>query len=203
LGFWDEHLAEHGAYLTAARFLIVGEVCIALAERSRAFVSTSLISASYAPSLGQDFVSAARIEDPADHVRAVAKREFQTQIRVRRDEELRRGVTLIGPHRDDLDLLIDGRSLAAFGSRGQQRLGIVALKMAEADVAATRGERPVLLLDDILSELDPTHRSLLFESIAGFGAQLLITSADAEQVGDASLSALRRAAVTPGGVWLT
>lgn len=200
LGFWDEQLINLGAQVSASRRVAMGQVSRMLDARAETFASTTHLSARYVPGLGTDFEAAARIGDPAEHVLAVAQREFGTQVRMRRDDELRRGVTIVGPHRDDLSLQIDGRSLALFGSRGQQRLGVMALKLAEADVVAAEGEMPVLLLDDILSELDNEHRSRLLESIVGFGAQVLITSADKAQVSDSALASLTSATVRPGGI---
>jgi DNA replication and repair protein RecF len=158
------------------------------------------LSARYAPNLGADFLIAARADDPLDRVRAVARREFETQIKIRRDDELRRGMTVIGPHRDDLDVLINERPLSSFGSRGQQRLAVVALKLAEADVIAELGERPILLLDDVLSELDPAHRLTLLERVRSIGAQLLLTTADAAQIAESSVADLPVASVEPGTI---
>lgn len=200
LGFWDEQLANHGAYISAARRITIGRVCDAFSRRSMLFESTAALSALYQPNLGIDFLAAARPDDHWEQVLAVAIREFQTQVKTRRDDELRRGVTLIGPHRDDLELQIEDRSLAQFGSRGQQRLGVVSLKLAEADVVAQEGDRPILLLDDILSELDATHRTLLIQTVMDFGSQLMITSADPAQVLDPVMTALGRVVVRKGGV---
>src|SRR5260370_29958229 len=74
-------------------------------------------------------------------------------------EDLRRGSTSIGPHRDDVRILLDGHEARGYGSQGQQRTAVVSLKLAEAELVARRtGERPVLLLDDVLSELDLERR---------------------------------------------
>ena len=142
LGFWDDQLAEHGSYVSASRRIMIGRLCAAFTDRARLFTASATLSARYAPNLGADFLLAGRADDEPDQVRAVALREFQTLIRIRRDDELRRGMTVIGPHRDDLELLIDERPLSSFGSRGQQRLAVVALKLAEADVISMLGERP-------------------------------------------------------------
>jgi len=94
-------------------------------------------------------------------------------------EDLRRGSTSIGPHRDELRILLDGREARAYGSQGQQRTAVVSLKLAEASLMARRtGERPVLLLDDVLSELDGERRAALMRQVAGEG-QVIITSVEA------------------------
>jgi DNA replication and repair protein RecF len=94
-------------------------------------------------------------------------------------EDLRRGSTSIGPHRDDMRVLLDGREARAYGSQGQQRTAVVSLKLAEAALVARRtGERPVLLLDDVLSELDGERRTALLRQVAGEG-QVIITAVEA------------------------
>ncbi len=93
-------------------------------------------------------------------------------------EDLRRGSTSIGPHRDDVRILLDGHEARGYGSQGQQRTAVVSLKLAEAELVARRtGERPVLLLDDVLSELDLERRGALLRHVAG-GGQVVITSVD-------------------------
>lgn len=103
-------------------------------------------------------------------------------------EDLRRGSTSVGPHRDDVRLLLDGQDARAFGSQGQQRTAVVSLKLAEAALIARRtGERPVLLLDDVLSELDGERRAALLEEVAGEG-QVIITSVEADPFPPALIS---------------
>jgi DNA replication and repair protein RecF len=103
--------------------------------------------------------------------------------------EVEQAVSLVGPHRDDFAFLLDGVDLHAYGSRGQQRLAVLALKLAEADwMHSETGEMPVLLLDDVLSELDPPRRHYLLDRIAAArgeaGAvgsrQVWITTTDTE-----------------------
>jgi DNA replication and repair protein RecF len=94
-------------------------------------------------------------------------------------DDLRRGSTSIGPHHDDLRVLLGGQEARAYGSQGQQRTAVVSLKLAEAALVARRtGERPVLLLDDVLSELDGERRAALLRQVAGAG-QVIITSVEA------------------------
>jgi len=94
-------------------------------------------------------------------------------------EDLRRGSTSIGPHRDDLSIRLDGQEARSFGSQGQQRTAVVSLKLAEAALIERRaGERPVLLLDDVLSELDGERRAALLHQVAA-GGQVILTSVEA------------------------
>ncbi|MFN2449052.1 MAG: hypothetical protein ABR508_04555 [Candidatus Baltobacteraceae bacterium] len=84
-------------------------------------------------------------------------------------QERARQTNVAGPHRDDLDLLLDGRSLAAFGSQGQHRTAVLALKVAEYAVMQNRsGEAPLLLLDDVLSELDPGRAAAFMDGVGAF-----------------------------------
>src|SRR5207253_5804145 len=81
--------------------------------------------------------------------------------------EIDQAVSLVGPHRDDFTFILDGVDLNRYGSRGQQRLAVLALKLAEADwMRAEIGELPVVLLDDVLSELDPQRREYVLQRVA-------------------------------------
>jgi DNA replication and repair protein RecF len=94
-------------------------------------------------------------------------------------DDIRRGSTTVGPHRDDLRVLLDGQEARSYGSQGQQRTAVVSLKLAEAALIEARtGERPVLLLDDVLSELDGERRAALLKRVADRG-QVIITSVEA------------------------
>jgi DNA replication and repair protein RecF len=200
LGFWDDQLVEHGSEIAAARRDVLATLCTAFATRTTLFTETASITAAYTPNLGADFLAAAWPGDSREQMVAVARREFESQIKMRRDEELRRGVTVVGPHRDDLELQLDLRPLADFGSRGQQRLAVVALKLAESDVVAAGGELPILLLDDVLSELDEEHRRTLLDAIMQSGAQIIITTADASQVANTPIADLPRRSVKSGTI---
>jgi DNA replication and repair protein RecF len=201
LSFWDDQLVEHGSYVVGRRREIMLELDEGVRLRARAFSRSAAFAVRYVPSLGIDFLEGSRAGDDLARMVAVARREFESQVRIRRDDELRRGMTLVGPHRDDLEFLLEDRSLATFGSRGQQRLAVVALKLAEADViGASRGERPVLLLDDVLSELDPGHRAALLAASVGSGAQVVLTTADRATVAGSLLDELPHANVVAGAV---
>jgi DNA replication and repair protein RecF len=95
------------------------------------------------------------------------------------DRDVERGTTSLGPHLDDVRLLSGSRDLRSFGSQGEQRLTVLALLFAEAElIAERRGHPPLLLLDDVLSELDPVRRRALAENVASTG-QTLVTSTTA------------------------
>ncbi len=103
------------------------------------------------------------------------------ELRERRAGDLDRGFTTHGPHRDDLALVQAGRGLRAYGSQGQQRLAVLALLFAERDVLADHGHFPLMLLDDVMSELDFERRERLV-ALLRTGGQALITATDLDQV---------------------
>ncbi|MGH7414100.1 MAG: DNA replication/repair protein RecF [Candidatus Rokuibacteriota bacterium] len=118
---------------------------------------------------------------------AAGEAEFMAAIEARFEDEVRRAQTLVGPHRDDLLIEVDGRDLRRYGSRGQQRLMALTLRLAEVGpVARAVGSAPVLLLDDALSELDPEVQARVLEHVSAAG-QVFLTTADA------TLPELRRA----------
>jgi DNA replication and repair protein RecF len=96
---------------------------------------------------------------------------FERELGRRRDDERRRGLTLVGPHRDDLALLVKGRDARRFASEGQQRTAALSLRVAQYRLLAEerRGDPPLLLLDDVGSELDPSRRERLGRVLAGAG----------------------------------
>jgi DNA replication and repair protein RecF len=99
------------------------------------------------------------------------------ELEDRVDRDLERGATGLGPHLDDLGVLSAGRDLRTFGSQGEQRLAVLALLLGEAELLEERrGVRPLLLLDDVLSELDSGRRQILADRL-GAGGQTLVTSA--------------------------
>jgi DNA replication and repair protein RecF len=99
------------------------------------------------------------------------------ELEARTERDLERGTTGIGPHLDDIGVLSGERDLRAFGSQGEQRLAVLALLLGEAELLEEhRGTRPLLLLDDVLSELDPERRRILADRLRS-GGQALVTSA--------------------------
>lgn len=110
------------------------------------------------------------------------KDEFKEKLDNSIDKEIEQGFTLYGPHRDDFDIYTDGKDLKTYGSQGQHRSAVLALKLAQADmVYEDMGEYPVLLLDDIMSELDSERRAYLVGKIKN--KQVIITCTDADETG--------------------
>ena len=113
---------------------------------------------------------------------------------------MERGFTGHGPHRDDLGFERDGRELRIYGSQGQQRLALLALLLAEREaLGRTRGAPPLMLLDDVLSELDPERRRRLVTLLRDDG-QSVITTADAKLVPGIEEPDVARLAVSEGAV---
>ena len=116
------------------------------------------------------------------------------------DSDLERGFTGHGPHRDELLLLRDGRELRVYGSQGEQRLALLALLLGErAALEEERGAPPLLLLDDVMSELDADRRERLVERIGGAG-QSVISTTDLAHVPGATAPGVVRRRVAPGTV---
>ncbi len=119
-----------------------------------------------------------------------------------RGEELNRGQTLIGPHRDDLRFTVGGINLGVYGSRGQQRSVTLALKLGEAELMHRRsGEPPVLLLDDLLSELDAQRRTHLLHVIRRPQQQTLLTATDLSDFDPDFLQDVQRLRVEEGQIY--
>ncbi len=166
LRLWDEPFVTAGAAIVAARLRLLDLLAEPLAAAHNEIApAEERLTVSYstnAPLLPG--------EAPRD---ALARRLDETA-----EKEAWNGTTLVGPHRDDLVFGLAGRDLATFASRGQQRTAILAFKLAELDLlTALDGRPPLLLLDDVFSELDPDRRRHLVRRIAEL-PQALITTTD-------------------------
>jgi DNA replication and repair protein RecF len=131
--------------------------------------------------------------------RATVAAELVDELRERLSSDLERGFTDHGPHRDDLVITRSGHSLRTYGSQGQQRLGLLALLLAERRVIGQqRPAVPLMLLDDVMSELDRDRRTALVELLARDGGQALITTTDLDHVPGVFAAGVARIAVAPG-----
>lgn len=181
LAAWDLELARHGIALRDDRAKAVDLLQAPFAEVAGELGLAGVPELRYRP-----------------RTKATHPAEFAAELAERLDSDLERGFTGHGPHRDDLALLRDGRELRVYGSQGEQRLGLLALLLAERDVLTEeRGATPLLLLDDVMSELDADRRAHLVARITKAG-QSLITTTDLAHVPGAEAASVVRIAVTPG-----
>lgn len=171
LGAWNESLARAGSALLVHRLALLdrlsGHVCDAYGR----VASGEPAGVSYVSTLGD----LPRIEDRGE-LRGWAYEHMLSALDERADEEIRRGVTLVGPHRDEIEFSVAGRSARSFASQGQQRTLVLAWKVAEVAVARDiLGTAPLLLLDDVMSELDAGRRGAFLQLI-GDDIQTVITT---------------------------
>ncbi len=175
LDVWDERLCELGAEIVAERAEIVRVV-------------SPLVSEAYGTLSGEGRPAAASYESRLvgdDNGHEAIARRMAASLAARRADEFARGFTLVGPHRDDVELTLDGHALRGFGSQGEQRTAALALVLAEARVLAeATGAQPVMLLDDVVSELDDERRKRLLKHLAE-GRQVIITATSERATGAA------------------
>ncbi len=180
---WDAELARHGVVLMAQREELVARLGPAFAE--------------HAAGLGLEEEPGLRYRPRS---RAGSAEELAAELAERTESDLERGFTGHGPHRDDLAFSRAGRELRAYGSRGQQRLGLLALLLAERDaLAEERGAPPLMLLDDVMSELDAGRRERLVEVLSAAG-QSVLTTTELAHVPGVEGAGVVRLAVADGAV---
>lgn len=187
LAVWDERLVPAGVEIAIKRREVVTALTRLAQPIHREFSNAlEFLELVYAPNfdpampnknaayqIGLDLSRPASGYGKAELIKA-----YRAALEDRRKDELARGMTLVGPHRDDFRFIANGIDLGEFGSRGQQRTAVLALKMAEAEWLREKlGEAPVILLDEVLAELDPNRRRALLGRI-GAGHQTLITTTD-------------------------
>jgi DNA replication and repair protein RecF len=195
LEVWDEQLAEVGGELIAARIALLDDLrphvfdAYALIAGGGDAVSSPDVSLDYHSSLGPDV---ALTTD-----RSAWRAEMMAGIERRRRDELDRGITLVGPQRDDVLLQLGGMPAKGYASHGESWSIALSLRLAGLEVMRSDGDDPILILDDVFAELDAPRRRRLTERVAT-GTQVLITAAVGEDV-PAELQG-RRLVVTRGSV---
>ena len=169
--FWDGELVREGGWLTWRRHEIMNVLTPACIRHHRDLGGTDeALELRYRPSVPLSADASGMASGYYDTLRAAASRERAT------------AATAAGPHRDDFDIIVNGVDMGAFASRGQARTLGLSLRLAEAEtLSAVRGARPLLLLDDALSEMDADRRRRVLEKAAQY-PQVLITTTDVEQV---------------------
>ncbi len=187
LDFWDERLSLRGAQVLAARFLALKELD-ALAGRIHHELTrgAEVLRLSYEPTydpLPGNGSQRTLMEAPPDRSGVSVEKlqaGFRAALEAKRGEEIGRGVTSIGPHRDELRFLGNSLDLGSYGSRGQVRTTLLTLKLAEMEwMQARSGRWPVLLLDEVLAELDEARRFDLLGRLSR-DRQVLLTTTDVD-----------------------
>ena len=170
LDLWDAQLLEHAVKITQKRLEAVKKLnMLANLMQRRLSGSRENLSLAYEihGSEGQDVT-----KDLASW--------YNKELKTHRELDILRGATGRGPHHDDLILSVNGVNLRSFGSQGQQRTGVLSLKLSELEfLRSETGEYPILLLDDVMSELDADRRRQLMEFIRREHIQTMITATDA------------------------
>jgi len=162
LDFWDRELIEVGSYLVA--------------QRQRTMVELN----HYVHPI-HDQLTAGKEELSISYQPSVGREDFTDRLKNMREKEIAQGMSLVGPHRDDFQFSVNGIDMNLFGSRGQQRTIALSLKLAEARfIHSKTDDHPILLLDDVLSELDSARRHHILESIASY-EQVIVTAIDLDR----------------------
>ncbi|HRF59443.1 MAG TPA: DNA replication/repair protein RecF [Fimbriimonadaceae bacterium] len=181
---WEALLADHGASLRQFRRAFLEDFEPEARSAHAELAEGERLGVTYDP------------HDAGDTADALAQ-----SLAEHRRSEVARGTTGIGPHRDDLALTIEGREARHFGSQGQQRTAVVSLKLAVlACTERILGAPPILLLDDVFSDLDKVRQSHLLERVRTGCSQVLLTCTDAAQVGSWAMEAGRVMRVLAGTV---
>ncbi|MBN2258491.1 MAG: DNA replication and repair protein RecF [Anaerolineaceae bacterium] len=186
LAAWDEILTRSGAQIMMARITALDELeRVVRKVHHRLTGNSEVLRLAYQPAFDPLAVNSSQLGLPIDTLvdrsglkEVDIQNGFSNRLVELRREEIARGVTTIGPHRDELRFLANGIDLTSYGSRGQVRTALLALKLAEVEWMRGRtGEQPVLLLDEILAELDQSRRSDLLDALSD-GEQAILATND-------------------------
>ncbi len=180
---WDGELARHALALRDDRARVVAMLAQPFAERAAQLGLSGEPALEYRP-----------------RSRAIDAEGFVAELASRLASDLERGFSTHGPHRDELAILRDGRELRSYGSQGEQRLSLLALLLAERSVLAReRDHMPLMLLDDVMSELDSTRRELLSHELCS-GGQSVVATTDLAHVPGSGAAAVTRLRVSQGTI---
>lgn len=173
LDFWDDELATGAAIVMSSRMSTVDTLSSLGADFHRELTDQG-------EELELRYVMSVPVATGGSTEEL--ERAVRESVLSAREKEISRGVTVVGPHRDDMEVLIDGVDTAAYASRGQARTAVLAMKLAEArHLANIRTQEPILLLDDVLSELDSARRSRVLTRATQY-EQCLVTTTDLESI---------------------
>jgi DNA replication and repair protein RecF len=181
LSIWDSHLARTGAELLAARLALVEELKPLVGRAYEAVArgaSRSDATIAYRPSFELPRPTQEELEayDGSLPDRAQLADALTAEVERRRSDELERGVSLVGPHRDELTLTLGPLPVKGYASHGESWSFALALRLASYDLLRSGGDDPILILDDVFAELDTERRQRLAEMVAD-AEQVLVTAA--------------------------
>jgi DNA replication and repair protein RecF len=186
LAFWDERISDLGASLMHARAIALHELeGIVTGIHNELTRSDERLRLEYTPSFNPADSPGSQLGLPIQDIldwRSIPREALRTglleALTASRRKEIRRGMTLLGPHRDDIQISVNSINLHLYGSRGQNRTAMLAIKLSEVEWLNQRtGEWPILLLDEVLAELDPHRREDLLARLSS-SRQTLLTAAD-------------------------
>ena len=186
LGVWNRQLVDHGVKISLQRQRMLDELQGPFAEYHSLLTGGESVRLSLKGLSGQD----------PEKVREV----FESELERLSAEELRQGRCLVGPHRDDVSIEIDGHPARRFASQGQARSIVIALKMAELEAARLRGDAPLFLLDDLSSELDRERTHRLVGMLSERSNQIWITTTNLSLLGTLPSSSTRKFQLAEGNV---
>ena len=194
LAFWDERLCHEGALIVGKRMLAVQRLAeLAPREHEALAGEGEVLGIHYRPRIDEE--PPMKLPPRGD----VAAIMAGSLVRLR-GREIGQGVTVLGPHRDELDVTLSGQAAGQYASRGQARTIALALRLAEASFISDATDRkPVVILDDVLSELDSRRRRLVLEASSSY-EQVLLTTTDFDIVEDDFLQGASRLAIADGVV---
>ncbi|NOY24926.1 MAG: DNA replication and repair protein RecF [Oligoflexia bacterium] len=172
---WSDRIVDLGARVVMARYRVMTQLRDPLRDLYTAIAGTGRGAAEVELSLRS-------LGGEEDGLQAVRER-LRSAVESHQQDEQRRGRVLVGPHRDDLVIRLEGRSARAFASQGQARSLVLALKLAELAAAHARGQAPMLLLDDLTSELDRGRMGRLVDILAGLDNQVWLSTTDPSWLG--------------------
>ena len=178
LGVWNSHLARTGAELLAARLTLVEDLKPLVGQAYEAVArdaSRSDATMAYKPSFELPVL------DPRAPDRDQLEKALLAEVDRRRDDELDRGISLVGPHRDELTLTLGPLPVKGYASHGESWSYALALRLASYDLLRAGGDDPILILDDVFAELDTERRERLAELVAD-AEQVLVTAAVPDDV---------------------
>lgn len=191
LHYWDRSLAEHGAVITRHRARAIEAMRDPATATHAELAAGERLAIAYRP--GAPWPHASSVEEAVDD-------ELQAILEANRQTDLERGVTTVGPHRDDLNVMVDGFDASEYASRGQMRTAALTLRLVEGVfLEQALGRRPILLFDDVMSELDG-HRRRALESVMMDSNQSFITGLDTGPFNPSFLRTVRVWAVSGGRV---